>query len=45
MTNQNDDNQLKKAFEDGNLISVGQKSISKEKEKDMIPIESKISKT
>ncbi len=46
MTNQNNDEQLRKALEEGNLISVGQKSISiEEEEKEMVPIESKINQT
>ncbi len=45
MTNQNNENQLRKAFEDGDLISVGQKSISKEKKEELLPIESKFNQT
>ena len=45
MTNENSENQLKKAMEEGNLITVGQKSISKEKEKEMVSIESKFNQT
>ena len=47
MTNQNGENQLKRAMEEGNLITVGQKSISKEKEKEkeMVLIESKFNQT
>jgi len=45
MTNQNSENQLKKAMEEGNLITVGQKSITKEKKKEMVSIESKFNQT
>ena len=45
MTNENSENQLKKAMEEGNLITVGQKSITKEKEKEMVSIESKFNQT
>lgn len=47
MTNQSKDDHLKKAFEDGKLINVGQKSISKEKEneEEMVQIDSKFNQT
>lgn len=47
MTNQSNDDHLKKAFEDGKLINVGQKSISKEKEneEEMVQIDSKFNQT
>ena len=45
MTNQNDENQLKKALEEGNLITVGQKTISEENEKELISIDSTFNKT
>ena len=45
MTNQNNEDQLKRALEEGNLITVGQKLISKETEKELISIDSKFNKT
>ncbi len=45
MTNQGNENDLKRALEEGNLITVGQKSISKDKEEELVFIDSKINKT
>lgn len=48
MNNQRSDNQLKKAMEEGNMISVGQNLISKEKKEiknEMVAIDSKFNKT
>lgn len=45
MTNQGNENELKRALEEGNLITVGQKSISKDKEEELVFIDSKINKT
>lgn len=45
MANHNSENQLRIAMEEGNLITVGQKSISKDNEEEMFPIESKFNQT
>jgi hypothetical protein len=45
MTNQNSEDQLRRAMEEGNLITVGQKSISNEKEKGLVSIDSKFNQT
>ena len=45
MTNQGNENELKRALEEGNLITVGQKSISKDKKEELVFIDSKINKT
>ncbi len=45
MADRGNENQLKKALEEGNLIIVGQKSILKDKEKEMVPIDSKFNKS
>ncbi|MHA1511991.1 MAG: hypothetical protein ACTSRX_09770 [Promethearchaeota archaeon] len=45
MTNQGNETELKRALEEGNLITVGQKSISKDNEEELVFIDSKINKT
>ncbi|QEE15132.1 hypothetical protein DSAG12_00955 [Promethearchaeum syntrophicum] len=45
MTNQNTEDHLKRALKEGNLINVGQNSISKENKKGMISTDSKFNKT